>query len=452
MTKTMKGLINEEEIFLARQCLETARECGASASRATLSKSVVNTIGILDGKIDRISNNLDRSIFLHIFSKGRYSTFSTNKIEKEYLVRFTKRAVEQTELMAPDKCYSLPDPKRKACGFETGDELEMADEKYLDITPDQRLELALESHNFEALSMESEYCDSLDDCVTIDSEGFFGRTKETSYSFNSSATLADGKGRKYEGYAFCGALRLGCFDKGAVSAEAIYNARRKAGERRIRSGKYRIVVDRHISSRLAGPLFSALNAFSLYHHNSFLENSLGKTVFSEDLSITDLARQKGRLGSRPFDSEGVATSDSPIISKGEVLQYFTNTYMAAKTGFAPSIESVTRPSVKAFSRLGSCKSSQNDINLEDLILQGGNAVYITGFNGGNCNSGTGDFSFGIEGFLVRGGEIAHPIREAVLTGNMNQLWNSISAAGNDALDCLGWQIPSLVFENIDINA
>jgi len=448
----MKGLINEEEIALGKICIDVARSSGASASRATLSKSLVNTVGVLDGKIDRISGNLDRSIFLSIFANGCYGTFSANRMDRHYLERFTKRAVELTCLMAPDKCYSLPDPARKAAGFESGEELEMEDEDFFNLTTDKRIEKALEGICEGALSMESEYYDSFEDCIVMDSDGFYGRTKDTSFSFNTSATAADEKGRKYEGYAFTGSLRCSEFSVEGVSAEALRLARRKIGQRRIRSGKYRIVVDRNIASNLVGPLLSALSAYSLYQHNSFLKDSLGCRVFSEDLSIMDMALQKGKTGSRPFDSEGVATRNAPVIENGVIKQYFTNTYMAAKAGFDASIESATRPTVSAFSRLGTCNSMQKDINLEDLIHLSGSAVYITGFNGGNCNAGTGDFSFGIEGFLIRDGELAHPIREAVLTGNMKDLWNNICAAGSDALQCLGWQIPSLVFDNIDINA
>jgi len=449
----MKGLINQEEIALTGRCIKLALEKGASAARASLGKSMANTIGILDGKIDRICSNLDRSIFLQIYSRGRYGAFSTNRLDRDSLERFTAHAVEMTGVLAPESCYSLPDPARKAEDCSKGDELELLDKDYFNITAEEKIQAVLQNHQDGALSMECEYSDSLDDNVIIDSEGFMGRSSDTQYSYSAAATVSGGKsGKKYEGYFFSGSLFKSGFRMEGVDERAIALAKRKIGERKIRSGKYRIIVDCHCSSRLIGPVINALNAYSLHQHNSFLEDSLERKIFSDDLTVMDFARVKGKCGSRLFDTEGVATSNSPVISRGVVKEYFTNTFMAAKAGFAPTVESVTRPTVMPFSRLSPCKSEQNNINLKDLLRSSGDAVYITAFNGGNCNSATGDFSFGIEGFLIRSGEIAHPIREAVMTSNMLELWNSISAAGNDALPHLGWQIPSLVFENIEINA
>ena len=79
-------------------------------------------------------------------------------------------------------------------------------------------------------------------------------------------------------------------------------------------------------------------------------------------------------------------------------------------------------------------------------------IYVTGFNGGNCNPVTGDFSFGIEGFAFKQGKIAHPVKEMLITGNIMTLWNSLIAAGSDARESSRWQIPSLAFDNVSFSA
>lgn len=78
-------------------------------------------------------------------------------------------------------------------------------------------------------------------------------------------------------------------------------------------------------------------------------------------------------------------------------------------------------------------------------------IWITGFNGGNCNSATGDFSYGIEGFLIENGEVVHPVSEMNITGNMIHLWNQLVEVGNDPRTTSCWQLPSLHFEGIDFN-
>ena len=82
----------------------------------------------------------------------------------------------------------------------------------------------------------------------------------------------------------------------------------------------------------------------------------------------------------------------------------------------------------------------------------GEGILVTGFNGGNCNGATGDFSFGIEGFAFSGGRPAYPVRGMVITGNMMELWNSLAAAGDDPRPGMNKSIPSLAFENVDFSA
>ena len=86
------------------------------------------------------------------------------------------------------------------------------------------------------------------------------------------------------------------------------------------------------------------------------------------------------------------------------------------------------------------------------MMQGINkGVFITGFNGGNCNGSTGDFSYGIEGFYIENGKIVHPVNEMNITGNMNQFWFSLVELGNDALEGEAFKTPSMMFENVDLS-
>ena len=82
----------------------------------------------------------------------------------------------------------------------------------------------------------------------------------------------------------------------------------------------------------------------------------------------------------------------------------------------------------------------------------GSGILVTGFNGGNCNGATGDFSFGIEGFAFSRGKITHPVREMLITGNILDLWSNLTAAGTDARRCTRWQIPTLAFDNVSFSA
>ena len=166
----------------------------------------------------------------------------------------------------------------------------------------------------------------------------------------------------------------------------------------------------------------------------------------------DLARTPGKNGSRLFDTEGTATKDAPIIENGVVKQYFVNTYMAAKMGIEPTIEDISRPCLMPFTKDKSLASREKTLSLKDLLEINTNGILVTGFNGGNCNPVTGDFSFGIEGFAFSRGKITHPVREMLITGNIMELWNSLTAVASDARPSVRWQIGSLAFENVSFSA
>ena len=95
---------------------------------------------------------------------------------------------------------------------------------------------------------------------------------------------------------------------------------------------------------------------------------------------------------------------------------------------------------------------EKDVSLEDILKLCGNGIYVTGFNGGNCNPVTGDFSYGVEGFAFSKGKITHPVREMLITGNILELWNNLTAVGSDARPSVRWQIGSLAFENVSFSA
>ena len=139
----------------------------------------------------------------------------------------------------------------------------------------------------------------------------------------------------------------------------------------------------------------------------------------------------------------MATQEGPIIENGTVRQYFVNSYMSAKLGIAPTIEDATRAKILPWPRSG--------LNLESILRICGKGIYVTEFNGGNCNTSTGDFSYGVEGYLFENGKIVRPVSGMLVTGNFLSLWNNLIAAGDDARDCMSKLIPTLAFANVDFN-
>ena len=466
MIMNIKYGITEKEIEAARFCLKCASDLGAEGARVSLSKNVLDTVAVLNGEIDKVTHCADRSIYLYLYIGGKYGTYSTNLIEKDQLGDFISRAVAATRLLTKDEYRKLPQASRYAKDAASGLELGLYDPEYADITPDQRMELALagthledeQSSDYRIVSVECEWNDSVDDNYLIDSQGFEGRHTETSFSFWTEVTICAEDGKKYSGYSWKASTRLKDVSAEGCSHQALEKAVAQMNPKRVRSGKKTMVVDCNASSRLVSPLLSALSASAIQQKNSFLEGCLGKKVFSQDFYLDDLARTPGKAGSRLFDTEGVATADRVVIEGGVVRMFFVNTYMAGKTGMEPTIEGVSRPVVRPFSVIGKNEepgmeeTGVRGLTQKEIMLQCGEGILVTGFNGGNCNQTTGDFSYGIEGFLFRKGRIVHPVKEMVITGNMKDLWGSIIAAGTDAREGTRWQIPSLAFKDVTFNA
>ena len=228
--------------------------------------------------------------------------------------------------------------------------------------------------------------------------------------------------------------------KSGVGTKALERVLRKLGQKKVASGKYTMVVDPMNASNLLSPVLSALYGSALQQKNSFLLDKLNVKVGTGLLNLMDEPHLIGASGARYFDSEGVATERRSIFEEGVLKTYFIDTYNSKKMGVEPTVNS---PSLLVL------KPGNKDLN--GLVADVQKGILVTGFNGGNCNSSSGDFSYGIEGFLIENGKLTQPVSEMNVTGNMITLWASLSAVGNDPRMSSSWRIPSLVFEGVDFS-
>ena len=453
------SVITDKEKAIAHKCVEYALKHGASAARVSLNKSTNDGCTILNGVLDKVTHAADRSVFIYIYADNRYGTFSTNKLSDTELEEFIAGAIRMVKMLGEDECRKLPETERTAKDAVTGLELGLYDERYLEADVHDRLErahaISINGANagegWTVLSEECEYNESFDDMYLIDSQGFEGRHTETSFSCFSEITIADKDGNRYSGYWWDMSPEYDGLDLHECGMTALRKAISQIGPKKRRSGRYRMVVDRNVASRLVSPIINALNATSIQQKMSFLEDTMNRKIFSDGMTLNDMARTPGKTGSRLFDSEGVATENAPVIEKGVIRKYFVNTYMAAKMGILPTVEDISRPCLMPYLKDKPLMSGEKTISLEDILRYCGSGILVTGFNGGNSNPVTGDFSFGIEGFAFSRGKITHPVREMLITGNLIELWNNLTAVGTDARSSSRWQIPSLAFENVSFS-
>ncbi len=456
-------MITEREINIARKCIATALEKGADSVRISLNKSVSDSVTILNGETDKVSHAADRSFYFYIFADNRYGTFSTNRIEEDDIDGFIDNAIKMVRMLGEDEHRKLPATDRLATDAKSGMELGLYDRTYSQDDTDSRLSRAMllsssrtdypeKEGLFKIISEECEYTESYDDTFLIDSQGFEGRHTESCFSAFSEITISDSEGNKYSGFWWENCPFYAKLGLERIAQTALDRAISQIAPRKRKGGHYRMVVDTSTASRLISPILTALNASSIQQKMSFLDGAADKKVFSEGFTLLDMARTPGKSGSRLYDTEGVATKDAPVVENGVVKQYFVNTYMASKTGMEPTIEDISRPCMLPYIKDEDLLNPEKEVSLKDILKLCGNGIYVTGFNGGNCNPVTGDFSYGVEGFAFRKGKIVHPVKEMLITGNMIELWNSLVAVGTDARECSRWQIPTLAFEGVSFSA
>lgn len=437
-------MIDPKDIELVRESLDMARQAGAEKARATLCRSEEDLVATLNGEVDRVTHCVDSSLSFALFADGRFGSFSTNKLDPASLRDFLESSVKTVRTISKDECRDLPDPRRCCSKAITGDELGLTDCRRESMTPEERIRMALDASVYRdgILSEEGEYSDSVYKTVVMDTDGVLCLHSETSFDYGVEITIEE-DGEKYSGYWWDSASHLDALDARSCGEKALARSRAQVGSGAVQGGRYNMVVDSEVAAKMVSPVLRALNAFSIQQNNSFLVDSLGKRPFPEGLTIMDLPHIKGQTCSKLFDSEGVATAETPIIRSGEVCEYFVNTYMSRKLGIAPTVEEATRPKVLPWPESGLGRS--------EILKICGNGILVTDFNGGNSNPVTGDFSYGIEGFLFENGKVSRPVSGMLVTGNFLSLWKKLIVAGDDARDCMSKLIPTLAFADVDFS-
>ena len=467
MENMINGMITEEEKALADNSIDMALEAGASAVQVTLDKAKTEIIALLDGEIDNIRQTGDRALTFKVFADGKYGVFSTNRLEAESVRELLKMAVENVRLLAPDKFRRLPDKEETAKDAIRGDEMELCWDGYDSVTAEERLGMARRASVFNEFSVDSpdrewklvseevEYNNTLTDTYLTSSDRIACRQIETSFEVCSNVTVEDKEGNKYSGLWWDYSISPEKVLASDCGHKAVMQAASQIGQVNVNGGKYRMVVSRRVSGRLVQPVLNALSGRAIQQKSSFLTETLDKKVFSDGLTILDRPREKGKSGSILFDGEGRACLDRDIIVNGVIKEYFINTYMSGKLGMPATSDGANRPVVQPFVSKELGAGGNIDLTLlqeADVLALCGSGILVTDFNGGNCNSATGDFSYGVEGFLFENGGIKAPVSGMLITGNMKELWSNLLVAASDPMDGFSRQVPTLAFDDVTFSA
>lgn len=437
-------MVTNTQKELAQWAMEYALKNGCQAARLSLYNNSNTSFEVRNMKIDSLQQASENGLSIQLFVDGRFGTISTNRLDKKELEHFIKNGIESTRYLAEDKAHTLPDASLYYKGGSP--DLQLYDSKFSGIQPDDKVALAMNicdeimGKDEHVISSSSSYSDGDNFSYRIASNGFEGEASSSYFTLVAEANIKGEGDARPSSYWYESSLYYDELKKEGIGKKALERALLKLGQQKVASAKMPMVVDFMNTNQLLSPVLNAINGSSIQQKNSFLLDKLQKKVFNDKMTLTDEPHLIKSSGARYFDGEGVATKKRNIFDAGILDMYFIDTYNANKLDMP---QTISGPSILTMPG-GSKNASELAATLEKGIL-------VTGFNGGNCNPTTGDFSYGIEGFLIEKGKITQPISEMNITGNMITLWSNLLEIGNDARLSSSRRIPSLLFDNVDFS-
>lgn len=281
------------------------------------------------------------------------------------------------------------------------------------------------------------------------SNGFAGGYTRTSHSTSCVAITGEGTGMERDYY---GDMRIHGADMespehiGRMAAERTIA---RAGARKPPTGGYPVLYDERISSSLIGHLLAAINGTAIARGSSWLRDALHQQVLPQTLSITENPLRARATGSRPFDAEGLPSTPRTIVAAGSLQGWTLDLATARQLGLHSTASASRGTSAPPSPGLTNIALTQGAQSREDLLNDMGTGLLITSMIGNSINPTTGDYSRGASGFWVENGEIAYPVNECTIAGNLRDMLQTIIPA-NDARTHLSRVVPSLLVQGLTL--
>lgn len=416
--------------------------CGNVDYKLVLMQNKEDNINIRNGQIEKMLHASATSLAMNLLIDGRDGFFYTNNLQADALRRFIKNAAETTRLLEPDKARTLANPDRYYKG--EGPDLKNFDITLSTIEPSMKLHLAQQNNQEGMLlqpsliSFQTHYSDRQHQAYYLISNGFQGYEQSSRCTITSIAT-AEGTDGQHPADGW-GETRIFFKDlpTEGIASIAIDRTKRKIGAHPIKSGQYQMILESPIVGSFLQPILNAMNGQYLHGKMSFLAGKLHQQVLSPLVSIIDNPLIPGTRGACYFDYDGVATQYRSLFTEGVLDTYFLDTVYARKLGMEPTTQGTHHLIMQSGNK-----------NLQEIVAESDNAILVTDFNGGNCDPSTGNFSYGIEGLLIKKGVIEHPICGMNITGNIIDVWQRVTAIGNDYDPWETELLPSIVFEDVN---
>ena len=438
---------------LAHALLDAALKAGAEAADAVTVDGTAVSIDVRNGRLEQAERAEGIDIGLRVLIGKRQACVSASDTRPETMAAMAERAVAMAREAPEDPTIGLADPSQLATHWDIA-ALDLEDPA----AEPSPAALEEDARRAEAAARALPGISQIDSAGASYSRralhiaatnGFSGGYGLTSRALSCVAISGTGSGMERDYFADQRTYQSDLIDPETIGRIAAERTLARVGARKPKTGAFPVVYDERVAGSLIGHLLGAINGASIARGASWLRDALGEAVLPDALTLTE-DPHRPRLGSsRPFDAEGLPTRRREIVANGILTGWTLDLGTGRKLGL-PSTGSATRstsgPPTPAPSNVALTQGRQTRA---DLLANMGTGLLITSMIGASINPTTGDYSRGAAGFWVENGQIAYPVNECTVAGNLRAMLRTLRPA-NDARGWVGMVVPSLLVEGLTL--
>jgi len=438
---------------LTEALLSAARQAGATEADALAVSGASLSVEVRGGALEHAERADGVEIGLRVIIGGRQACVSASERSERTIREMAERAVAMAREAPVDDNVGLADPSQIITGHDAA-ALQLDDGAPAP-EPQALLDIALRAEAaalaVDGISMaESASASSMHRRMWLaGTNGLSAGYDRSSHGISAVAITGEGLGmeRDWAGEGRVWAEDLPTPEEiGRLAGERTV-ARR--GARKPPTGAFPILYDERVAGTLISHLLSAVNGSAVARGSSWLRNDMGQPVLPPGFDLVENPRQPRYAASRPFDAEGLATAPRMIVAGGVLQGWTLDLATARKLGMESTGNAMRGTSSPPSPGITNVALTAGDASRGQLIRDMGHGLVVTSMLGASINATTGDYSRGAAGFWVENGQIAYPVNECTIAGNLREMLMRITAA-NDLPDWRSLRVPSLLVEGMTV--
>ena len=436
---------------LLHDLVRGALKAGADAAEAVVGERQSLSVGVRLGALEEVEREEARDLGLRVFIGRRQATVSGSDVSPQARAKLLDRAMNMARLAPEDPYAGLAPEDRLARGalpeLDLYDPTEPSAEQLE--TLGRTAEDAARAVQGVTNSDGGTGAWSTSRYVMVTSGGFLGKHQASSFAVYASAIAGDESGMERGGDGRSTRWQADLPSAEAIGAEAGKRAVQRLGAKKIDSCTAPVIFEDRVAMSLISPLVGAIAGPAIARGASFLKAKLGQPVFSSDITILDEPHRRRGLGSQPFDDEGVANGTTALIDKGLLTTWLLNSASARQLGMQTTGHASRGLASPPGVGVSNLTVQPGERGLAGLMADAKAGLLVTSMFGPSLNGNTGDWSIGVSGFWFEGGELAYPVAEITVAGNLIDIYGRL-VAGSDLEYRGARNSPSLLVDGLAI--